>query len=137
MTDIHRGWTPEREDRLKQLVEANVSASAIAAEFGLGRGAVTGKAARLGLRLTGGAGGGSTHGRTPLPRRPRQGPIPSLPAALVENPKRVTFAKLNWHHCRFPYGDPGTQDFFFCGATKERGAYCAYHAAIAYQRGTK
>ena len=35
---------------------------------------------------------------------------------------------------RWPMGDPGTDDFFFCGhEPKENGSYCEYHASIAYQ----
>ncbi|MDF7673572.1 GcrA family cell cycle regulator [Acetobacteraceae bacterium ESL0709] len=37
--------------------------------------------------------------------------------------------------CQWPFGDPGTPDFHFCGAKPLPGKpYCAEHAAIAYVR---
>ena len=36
--------------------------------------------------------------------------------------------------CRWPIGDPGTEDFFFCGTAPKPGqSYCEYHCRVAYQ----
>jgi hypothetical protein len=36
--------------------------------------------------------------------------------------------------CRWPIGDPGAEDFFFCGGETAAGLpYCVFHARIAYK----
>lgn len=48
--------------------------------------------------------------------------------------ERVTILNLNEQTCKWPVGDPGKPDFFFCGRKSEVGIpYCAFHARIAYQ----
>jgi GcrA cell cycle regulator len=48
--------------------------------------------------------------------------------------ERVTIMELRESMCRWPIGDPGREDFRFCGAKSSVGVpYCAHHAAIAYQ----
>ena len=34
--------------------------------------------------------------------------------------------------CRWPHGDPATEDFRFCGRETEHGPYCAFHTARAF-----
>ncbi|WP_038035554.1 GcrA family cell cycle regulator [Thermopetrobacter sp. TC1] len=42
--------------------------------------------------------------------------------------------ELNRHTCRWPFGDPGEEDFTYCGARVSEGLpYCEHHASIAYQ----
>jgi GcrA cell cycle regulator len=49
--------------------------------------------------------------------------------------QRRSFLDLNSHTCRWPVGDPGGCDFFFCGAPPVVGKpYCAAHCARAYVR---
>jgi GcrA cell cycle regulator len=49
--------------------------------------------------------------------------------------QRRSFLDLNSHTCRWPVGDPGGRDFFFCGAPPVVGKpYCAAHCARAYVR---
>ena len=37
--------------------------------------------------------------------------------------------------CRWPFGDPGTDEFHFCGATQEIGKpYCLDHCMLAYRK---
>ena len=48
--------------------------------------------------------------------------------------ERVTILNLNEQTCKWPVGDPGKPDFFFCGRKSDVGIpYCAFHARIAYQ----
>jgi GcrA cell cycle regulator len=55
---------------------------------------------------------------------------------LLEIPQeqRKTLLQLNEHTCRWPVGDPGSAEFYFCGgdATNEM-PYCGYHCRVAYQ----
>jgi len=146
------GWTDERVELLKKLWAEGLSASQIAAELGgITRNAVIGKVHRLGL--SGRAKSPST--AAPRPRKPRSSGMirVSRPAIrgntalaydyeaepepeLLEIPteQRKTLLQLNEHTCRWPVGDPGAADFFFCGGeTANELPYCSYHSRVAYQ----
>ncbi len=149
------GWTDERVELLKKLWADGLSASQIAAELGgITRNAVIGKVHRLGL--SGRA--KSPSSTTPRPRKPRSSGMlrVSRPAVrgntalayeydmepepeLVEIPmeQRKTLLQLNEHTCRWPIGDPGGSEFFFCGGeTANELPYCTYHSRVAYQPAT-
>jgi GcrA cell cycle regulator len=68
---------------------------------------------------------------------PRPMPIPEpAPLRLVDLPKggRVTILHLSDKTCKWPIGDPGAEDFCFCGHKPRDGSpYCEYHARLAYQ----
>lgn len=58
------------------------------------------------------------------------------PIRLVDIPRgeRVNLLMLSDKTCRWPIGEPGTDDFFFCGMSpRESTPYCEYHARLAYQ----
>src|SRR5258708_561821 len=99
-------WTDERVETLKKLWTDGLSASQIAAELGgITRNAVIGKVHRLGMSAS----------ATP----PGQG---------------GTWLELPEEPCRWPIGDPGSADFFFCGGQSITSLpYCAYHSRVAYQ----
>ena len=67
--------------------------------------------------------------------RPAAIPEPQ-PLRLVDLPKdgRVTILHLSDKTCKWPIGDPGSEDFCFCGHGPRDGSpYCEYHARLAYQ----
>ena len=146
-------WTDERVALLSKLWADGLSASQIAAELGgITRNAVIGKVHRLGL--SGRA--KSPSSSSPRPRKTRTGghmlrvsrpamrgntalaydyqdePEPELIEIPLE--QRKTLLQLNEKTCRWPVGDPGSTDFFFCGgdAANEQ-PYCAFHCRVAYQ----
>ena len=147
------GWTEERVELLKKLWADGLSASQIAAELGgITRNAVIGKVHRLGL--SGRA--KSPSSSAPRPRKTRSSghmmrvPRPSIRGntalaydydvepepELIEIPveQRKTLLQLNEKTCRWPVGDPGGTDFFFCGGdTANELPYCTYHCRVAYQ----
>lgn len=150
------GWTDERVELLKKLWTDGLSASQIAAELGgITRNAVIGKVHRLGL--SGRA--KSPSSSSPRPRKARQSHMMRVPrhsmrgnTALayaydldmepepepIENiipiGQRRTLLELNEQTCRWPIGDPATQDFYFCGGPPLTSVpYCSYHSRIAYQ----
>jgi GcrA cell cycle regulator len=136
-------WTPQRVERLTRLWSEGASASEIARVLGEGatRNAVIGKIHRLGLA---GRPEPSRPGRRasvveppPQPRRRRRLPRPLPPSVAPNEPPPeqgcATILSVGRHACRWPIGDPLAEGFTLCGRPAVRGAYCAPHAAIAYQ----
>ena len=69
--------------------------------------------------------------------QPRAIPMPEpKPLRLLDLPKdgRVTILHLSDKTCKWPNGDPGSEDFCFCGHKPRDGSpYCEYHSRLAYQ----
>ena len=136
------GWTEERVGILKKLWLEGLSASQIAKQLGgVTRNAVIGKVHRLGLS------GRATPSQPPrpavstssLPRRmapaphqPGSNPEPT-PVYYVEEPGSATVLTLGAHMCKWPIGDPASDNFTFCGRRIGEGSYCVEHARVAYQ----
>jgi GcrA cell cycle regulator len=152
-------WTDERVELLKKLWAEGRSASQIANELGsVTRNAVIGKVHRLGL--SGRA--KSPSSSVPRQRKPRAHSHmmrvrPTMrgntalayahdyeveaEVELIENiipiGQRCSLLELSDDKCRWPIGDPGAADFFFCGGKPIEGApYCGYHSRVAYQPAT-
>src|ERR1041385_2873460 len=151
------GWTDERVELLKKLWADGLSASQISAELGaITSNAVIGKVHRLGL--SGRA--KSPSSSAPRPRKARTHshmlrtsrpsmrgntalahaneyeaePEPEVLDNIIPIGQRRTLLELNENTCRWPIGDPGNADFFFCGGqTVTTLPYCAYHSRVAYQ----
>lgn len=48
--------------------------------------------------------------------------------------QHLQLVQLNERTCKWPNGDPLSEDFHFCGnESAETGPYCKYHAKIAFQ----
>src|SRR5882757_2444911 len=150
-------WTDERVETLKKLWADGLSASQIAAELGgITRNAVIGKVHRLGL--SGRSKSPSSAAPRPRKARPHSQHMlrVSRPAVrgntalahssyeLDVEPERVevviplgqrrTLLELTEETCRWPIGDPGDADFFFCGGQSAAGLpYCSHHCRVAYQ----
>ncbi|GAB4226195.1 MAG: GcrA family cell cycle regulator [Methyloligellaceae bacterium] len=154
-------WTDERVELLKKLWAEGLSASQIAGRLGgVTRNAVIGKVHRLGLsgRAT------TVRSKAPRPRRKAGAPASNRPVLgtqgntalkpfyapeaeedLAASPapieelvippsERASILTLKESTCRWPIGDPGDEDFHFCGRKAEQGVpYCPYHCRIAYQ----
>ena len=53
---------------------------------------------------------------------------------VVPISRRLQLVQLNERTCKWPNGDPLSEDFHFCGnESAESGPYCSYHAKIAFQ----
>jgi GcrA cell cycle regulator len=53
---------------------------------------------------------------------------------VVPISRRLQLVQLNERTCKWPNGDPLSEDFHFCGnESAESGPYCTYHAKIAFQ----
>lgn len=55
-------------------------------------------------------------------------------AEIEKRAKRLTLMQLTGRTCKWPVGDPATDDFWFCGLPSIPGKpYCEAHVAIAFQ----
>ena len=142
-------WDEERVELLKKLWAEGLSASQIASKMGgVTRNAVIGKVHRLGLS-----------GRA-TPAKPQRGRTFSEPKAETASPSLMgaapsktlmndpeftapvvlaggdltTVATLKNNMCKWPVGDPASDEFHFCGQPASTGkSYCPYHAHMAFQ----
>lgn len=148
------GWTPERVQQLRDLAARGFSASQIAAEMGyVTRNAVIGKAQRLKVQI----GVPSQPARrqvappaAPKPRKPKP-PAPAKPApppapaieeifpdpAVAQEaqsaPLMLTLAELPiFGACRWPFGDPRSSSFRYCGSPCGGQVYCEQHRSAAF-----
>jgi GcrA cell cycle regulator len=150
-------WTDERVELLKKLWSDGLSASQIAAELGgITRNAVIGKVHRLGLSGRAKSASSSaprqrkTRSSSHLLRMTRASvrgntalahayeieaeATPELMENIIPIGQRRTILELTEQTCRWPIGDPGSTEFFFCGGNTIGGLpYCAYHSRVAYQ----
>ncbi|MGB0907323.1 MAG: GcrA family cell cycle regulator [Maricaulaceae bacterium] len=146
-------WTEDRVEVLTKLWAEGLSASQIAKQLGgVTRNAVIGKVHRLGLsgrakpsRPTAPRTSKPSAPRTrtvartaPKPKAPRVAPIAPPPAPIEAKPlpsgEYATILTIRDHMCKWPIGDPSTDDFRFCGRKTDPAApYCEAHSSVAYQ----
>jgi GcrA cell cycle regulator len=74
----------------------------------------------------------------PLPPQPSLNEIsPEALASVREvekRAKRLTLMELTERTCKWPVGDPATEDFWFCGLPSLPGKpYCSAHVGVAFQ----
>ncbi len=74
----------------------------------------------------------------PLPPQPAANEIsPEALASVREvekRAKRLTLMELTERTCKWPIGDPATDDFWFCGLPSQPGKpYCEAHVGVAFQ----
>ena len=74
----------------------------------------------------------------PLPPQPSANEISPEALAKVQevekSAKRISLMELTERTCKWPIGDPATQDFYFCGLPVQQGKpYCEAHVGVAFQ----
>ena len=74
----------------------------------------------------------------PLPPQPSANEISPEALAKVseieKGSKRIGLMELTEKTCKWPVGDPATDDFWFCGLTTQTGKpYCEAHVGVAFQ----
>lgn len=155
-------WTDDRVEVLKKLWLEGRTASQIASELGgVTRNAVIGKVHRLGL-----SGRPSPIKRKTRKSEVRKKTVRKKATKAVSKTTTVkksatalkdnvvdiinnvdtfkpanggkTMMELRENMCKWPMGDPKSQEFRFCGCKVEPGLpYCEHHAALAYQNVTR
>ncbi|GGA07938.1 GcrA family cell cycle regulator [Neptunicoccus cionae] len=74
----------------------------------------------------------------PLPPQPSNSEISAEALATVaeveKKAKKLVLMELTERTCKWPIGDPATDDFWFCGLGVQTGKpYCEAHNAVAFQ----
>jgi len=74
----------------------------------------------------------------PLPPQPSANEIsPEALASVREvekKSKKISLMELTERTCKWPVGDPATDDFWFCGLPVQQGKpYCEAHVGVAFQ----
>ena len=55
-------------------------------------------------------------------------------AEVAKKARRLSLMQLTERTCKWPIGDPATDDFWFCGLPCVAGKpYCETHVAVAFQ----
>ena len=137
-------WTPDRENKLKELWKKGYTASQIAAQIsGTTRNSVIGKAHRLNLEAR--AVSKKTSVKTKIKTEPNNEIKPGKLSRKArfrsllldknfepENPKKLE--ELTDQTCRWSIGHPYEKDFYFCGRKPlEKFNYCKLHVLYAFQ----
>jgi len=74
----------------------------------------------------------------PLPPQPSANEISPEALATVreveKKAKKIGLMELTERTCKWPIGDPATEEFWFCGLPSEPGKpYCEAHVGVAFQ----
>ena len=137
-------WTPEKEEKLKNLWKKGHTASQISSMLGdTTRNAVIGKAHRLNLEARAISTKFKSKVNTennvkPEIKTQKLGRKARFKALLLdksfeqENPKKLE--ELTNETCRWPIGHPYEETFYFCGRKPmEKFPYCKLHVLYAFQ----
>ena len=137
-------WTPEREEKLRELWKKGHTASKIAELIGdTTRNAVIGKAHRLNLQARAVSKkslprANAENDNTQKIRTQKLGKKARFRALLLdknfepENPKKLE--ELTDKTCRYPNNHPGDENFYFCGRKPfEQEVYCRLHLMLCFQ----
>lgn len=149
MNAMHQnGWDEQSATALTAMWREGLSLTEISTRLTtqlgrrVSRGAVMGKVDRLGLSRTNRLapaepkipGKPGPKPKFPIPTQFKAPPPPEAykPAPEIL-PGTVRPLDLGPCHCRWPVGDPGSDDFLFCGRGKVEGKpYCPDHCEVAY-----
>jgi GcrA cell cycle regulator len=128
-------WTSDRIKTLMALWAEGISTLEIGRRLGVTKNSVVGKVHRLGLPKR--QSPISSSPRTPRVTKPTA-PIRIRPQTVPISANMVKMEKLTIGMCKWPEGEPGHEDFRFCGQPAIEGKpYCAGHCARAYVKSTR
>jgi hypothetical protein len=129
-------WTPERIERLREMYAAGETIDAIATALDITRGAVSGKAGRLGLFSLN---RDAFHQRSERKLRVKKPPMPEPEPQPAPPTGGVHILALTLSTCRFPlWAHDAEPDMMHCGArTTGDGPYCATHARRCFSTQTQ
>ena len=139
-------WTPDRIKTLMGLWEEGLPTSEIGRRLGVTKNAVVGKVHRLGLKKR----QSPIRQSTSTSAQPKKAKVvaPRSSAEASDSPvvrkvvrptgEVVRLEELTSSMCCWPEGEPGTEDFHFCGLPSvAEKPYCEDHCARAYVKVSK
>lgn len=132
-------WTVDKTEQLRTLIlTTEMTADQIGSMLGFSRSSILGKAHRLGLSLKerGIAIKKVKRERQDLKSKEKQPEIwvDEDDGSHIPIEQRKSLLELK-DHCRYPFNQPGKDDFFFCGAIpKLNKPYCEDHCKLVYQK---
>lgn len=60
---------------------------------------------------------------------------PQVQELFIPEEKRLNLLELSEQTCKWPFGDPLTKDFYFCGQhSRDSSPYCEFHSRRAYHQ---
>lgn len=145
-------WTTNSISKLKSLWEKGLSTSEIGKKLGFSKNAIVGKAHRLGLKPRASA-STKTIKRKKMPapvltkqvektekKETSSHAVKNLEPVILTAPKKLKrpikvlgIMDLQKGMCRWPMGDPRSEDFTFCGQPAFKNKpYCLTHCSEAY-----
>ena len=139
-------WTPDRIKILIALWEEGLPTSEIGRRLGVTKNAVVGKVHRLGLKKRQSPIRQSTSATAQPKKIKAAAPRPQADAAARPAARKtpmptgevVRLEGLTSSMCCWPEGEPGTEEFHFCGqAAVPEKPYCEEHCARAYVKVSK
>ena len=140
-------WTPERIKILMGLWEEGLPTSEIGRRLGVTKNAVVGKVHRLGLKKRQSpirqSSSTSAQPKKAKPAAAQQPQADTLSQPAVAKTRMPTgdvvrLEELTSSMCSWPEGEPGTEEFHFCGEPSIADKpYCAAHCERAYVKVSK
>lgn len=140
-------WTPDRIKVLIAFWEEGLPTSEIGRRLGVTKNAVVGKVHRLGLkkraspiRQTSSSSAQPKKAKMSQPKvqAGAQANTPSMPKPVMPSGEVVRLEELTSSMCCWPEGEPGTEEFHFCGQPSvPEKPYCDAHCARAYVKVSK
>lgn len=141
-------WTPERIKVLMGLWEEGLPTSEIGRRLGVTKNAVVGKVHRLGLKKRQSpirqSSATSAQSKKAKPATPQLSQAddsvarPAVAKTRMPTGDVVRLEELTSSMCSWPEGEPGTEEFHFCGEPSIADKpYCAEHCARAYVKVSK
>ena len=111
-------WTEDIIKKLKKMWQVGKPTAEIAKTLGMSKNSIIGKVHRLNLKVR------------PSPIKKEAVKIQKKTTKTIE---KVGLMDLRLTTCRWPIGDPKSEDFCFCGKQTVTGKpYCAQHCQEAY-----